>query len=60
MITIYVYVLDTLADYRLGPVTSELNWAIFQKDAAPSTQNCESFQRSGSNNGRMTILPDLD
>lgn len=31
MFTIYVYVLDTLADWELGHVTSELNSGRFLK-----------------------------
>lgn len=31
MFTIYVYVLDTLADWELGYVTSELNFGRFFK-----------------------------
>lgn len=31
MITIYVYILDTLADWELGYVTSELNSGRFFK-----------------------------
>ena len=34
MSTIYVYVLDTLADWELGHVTSELNSGRFFKQGA--------------------------
>lgn len=34
MFTVYVYVLDTLADWEIGYVTAELNSGrFFQKDA---------------------------
>ena len=34
MITVYVYVLDTLADWEIGLITSELNSKrFFRKDA---------------------------
>lgn len=33
MYTIYIYVLDTLADWELGHITSELNSARFFKNS---------------------------
>ena len=36
MITIYIYALDTLADWELGHITSELNSGRFFKKGAPS------------------------
>ena len=40
MYTIYVYVLDTLADWELGHVASELNSGrFFKKDAPRVTLN---------------------
>ena len=36
MYNIYVYVLDTLADWELGYVTAELNSGRFFKKDAPS------------------------
>ena len=35
MFTVYVYVLDTLADWELGYVTAELNSGRFFKKDAP-------------------------
>ena len=35
MFTIYVYVLDTLADWELGYATAELNSGQFFKKGAP-------------------------
>lgn len=35
MSTIYVYVMDTLADWELGYVTAELNSGRFFKEGAP-------------------------
>lgn len=35
MITVYVYILDTLADWELGYVTAELNSKRFFKKDAP-------------------------
>ena len=60
MATIYVYVMDTLADWELGYVTAELHSRrFFKKDA-----QCLSFQTVGISRepirtmGGMTILPD--
>ena len=60
MITIYVYVLDTLADWELGPVTSELNSGrFFKKDAAPLALKTVSHSKEAVQTmGGMTILPD--
>lgn len=60
MFTIYVYVLDTLADWELGYVTSELNTGrFFKKDGQRvmlKTVNCtrEPVQTMGG----LTIVPD--
>ncbi|MGI6110445.1 MAG: glutamine amidotransferase, partial [Eubacteriaceae bacterium] len=35
MLTIYVYVLDTMADWELGYVTAELNSGRFFRKEAP-------------------------
>ena len=35
MFTVYIYVLDTLADWELGYVTAELNSGRFFKKDAP-------------------------
>ncbi|MEG0049827.1 MAG: DJ-1/PfpI family protein [Clostridia bacterium] len=60
MFTVYVYVLDTLADWELGYVTSELNSGRFFKKDAPSI----SLKTVGYSTkpictmGGMTIVPD--
>lgn len=60
MLRIYVYVLDTLADWELGYVTSELNSRRFFKKGAQEvevkTVSCtkEFIQTMGG----MTIMPD--
>lgn len=36
MFTVYIYVLDTLADWELGYVTAELNSGRFFKKDAPA------------------------
>lgn len=60
MIKIYVYILDTLADWELGYVTSELNSGrFFKKDAqriALKTVSCskEPIRTMGG----LTIVPD--
>lgn len=60
MITIYVYILDTLADWELGYVTSELNSGRFFKKEAQSislkTVSCskEAIRTMGG----LTIIPD--
>lgn len=60
MNTIYVYVLDTLADWELGYVTAELNSGRFFKKDAP----CVLLKTVGCSKepihtmGGMTIVPD--
>lgn len=60
MFTIYIYVLDTLADWELGHVTAELKSGRFFKKDAPSislkTVSCskEPIQTMGG----LTIVPD--
>lgn len=60
MFTIYVYVLDTLADWELGHVTAELHSGRFFKKGAPGvtlkTVGCsrEPIQTMGG----LTIVPD--
>jgi len=60
MFTIYVYVLDTLADWELGYVTAELNSGRFFKKGAPrvalKTVSCS--QEPITTMGGMTIVPD--
>ncbi|MEG1418892.1 MAG: glutamine amidotransferase, partial [Oscillospiraceae bacterium] len=60
MITIYVYVMDTLADWELGHVTSELNSRRFFKKDAPvvSIQTVGASKEPIRTMGGLTILPD--
>ncbi len=60
MITVYVYVLDTLADWELGYVTSELNSSrFFKKDAQPVFLKTVSYSKEPINTmGGMSIVPD--
>ena len=47
MFTIYVYVLDTLADWELGHVTAELNSGrFFRAGAYPSRRSALQGSRS--------------
>ncbi|MDR2939488.1 MAG: DJ-1/PfpI family protein, partial [Clostridiales bacterium] len=60
MYTVYVYVLDTLADWELGYVTAELNSGRFFKKGAASvslkTVSCS--KEPIKTMGGMTIMPD--
>lgn len=60
MITIYVYVLDTLADWELGHVISELNSGrFFKKDAPQISLKTVSYSKEPVHTmGGLTILPD--
>lgn len=59
MMTIYVYVLDTLADWELGHVTSELNSGRFFKEgAAVSLKTVSHSKEAIQSMGGMTIVPD--
>ncbi len=60
MITIYVYVLDTLADWELGYVTSELNSGrFFKKDAQSISLKTVSCSKEPIHTmGGLTIVPD--
>lgn len=60
MITIYVYILDTLADWELGYVTSELNSGrFFKKDAQSiSLKTVSSSKEPIRTMGGLTIVPD--
>lgn len=60
MFTIYVYVLDTLADWELGHVISELNSGRFFKKDAPSVSlKTVSFTKEPIHTmGGLTIVPD--
>jgi len=60
MFTIYVYVLDTLADWELGYVTAELNSGrFFKKDAPCVSVKTVSFSKEPVKTmGGLTIVPD--
>lgn len=60
MFTIYVYVLDTLADWELGHVISELNSGrFFKKDAQCVSLKTVSFTKEPVHTmGGLTIIPD--
>lgn len=60
MFTIYVYVLDTLADWELGYVTSELNSGrFFKKNAQSVSLKTVSYSKEPiCTMGGLTIVPD--
>ena len=60
MITVYVYILDTLADWELGYVTSELNSGrFFKKDAQSISLKTVSCSKEPIRTmGGLTIVPD--
>lgn len=60
MFTIYVYVLDTLADWELGHVISELNSGrFFKKDAQHISLKTVSYSKEAIKTmGGLTIVPD--
>lgn len=60
MFTIYVYVLDTLADWELGHVISELNSGrFFKKNAQRVALKTVSFTKEPLHTmGGLTIMPD--
>ncbi|MFZ2539631.1 MAG: DJ-1/PfpI family protein [Oscillospiraceae bacterium] len=60
MSTIYVYVLDTLADWDLGHVTSELNSGrFFKKNAQCVSLKTVSYSKEPIRTmGGLTIVPD--
>lgn len=60
MITVYVYVLDTLADWELGYVTSELNSGRFFKKDAPrvSLKTVSCSREPIKTMGGLTLAPD--
>lgn len=59
MLTTYVYVLDTLADWEIGHVISELNSGrFFKKDAQPVSLKMVSYSREPIHTmGGLTIEP---
>lgn len=60
MFTIYVYMLDTLADWELGYVTAELGSGRFFKKSAPqvSLKTVSHSKEPIHTMGGMTIVPD--
>lgn len=60
MYTIYVYVLDTLADWELGHITSELNSGrFFKKDAQHVSIKTVSYSKEPIHTmGGLAITPD--
>ena len=60
MFTVYVYVLDTLADWELGYVTSELNSGRFFKKGAPgvSLKTVSGSKEPVRTMGGLTVVPD--
>jgi putative intracellular protease/amidase len=60
MFTIYVYVLDTLADWELGYVIAELNSGRFFKKGAPrvSLKTVSLTMEPIHTMGGMTVVPD--
>jgi len=56
MITIYVYVLDTLADWELGYVISELNSGrFFKKGEQRVSLKTVSYLSFAQRNGNMLL-----
>ena len=60
MFTVYIYVLDTLADWELGYVTAELNSGRFFKKDAPevSVKTAAISKEPVKTMGGLTIVPD--
>ncbi len=60
MFTIYVYVLETLADWELGYVTSELHSGrFFKKDAVCVSLKTVSYSKEPIHTmGGLTVIPD--
>lgn len=60
MFTVYVYVLDTMADWEIGYVTAELNSCRFFKKDAPevSVKTAGIAREPVKTMGGLTILPD--
>lgn len=59
--TVYLYVLDTLADWEPGYVTAELNSGRFFRKDAPrlAVQTCALSREPVTTMGGLRILPDL-
>ena len=60
MFTIYVYVLDTLADWELGYITSELHSGrFFKRDAERVSLKTVSYSKEPIHTmGGLTVVPD--
>lgn len=60
MFTVYIYVLDTLADWELGCVTAELNSGRFFRKDAPeiSVKTVAISKEPIKTMGGLTIVPD--
>lgn len=60
MITVYVYLIATLADWEIGPVTAELNSKRFFKDGAPQVvvKTVAVSKEPVKTMGGLTIIPD--
>ena len=60
MFTVYIYVLDTLADWELGYITAELNSGRFFKKDAPevSVKTVAISTEPVKTMGGLTIVPD--
>ena len=60
MFTVYIYVLDTLADWEMGYVTAELNSGRFFRKDAPevSVKTAAISKEPVKTMGGLTIVPD--
>ena len=60
MVTVYVYILDTLADWELGYVTSKLHSGRFFKKGAPqlSLKTVGNAKDPIHTMGGLTVVPD--
>lgn len=60
MISIYIYVLDTMADWELGYAAAELNSGRFFKEGAPqvSVKTVSHTKEPVHTMGGLTIVPD--
>lgn len=60
MFTVYVYVLDTLADWEIGYVTAELNSGRFFRKDAPqiSLKTVSDSKEPIKTMGGLTVVPD--
>ncbi len=61
MLTVYVYVPDTLADWELGYVTAELRSGRFYKEGAPQValRTAGAAKEPIQTMGGLTVTPDL-